>query len=47
MQQECSCGDSCPICEKCDSPQCECYCEFEAETETEPEGEDEEDTMDW
>jgi len=45
MQQECSCGDSCPICEKCDSPQCECYCDFEPDNE--PVAEDNEDEMNW
>lgn len=45
MQQECSCGDSCPICEKCDNPQCECYCDLEPENESEKE--DDEDEMNW
>jgi len=42
MQQECSCGDSCPPCEKCDNPLCECYCDFEGDNETEKEEDNEE-----
>ena len=46
MQQECSCGDSCPLCERCDSPLCECYCDFEPD-DKETETEDETDDMNW
>ena len=48
MQQECSCGDSCPPCEKCDNPLCECYCDFDADGDSEKEEEidNEEDEQD-
>lgn len=39
MQQECSCGDSCPLCDNCENPLCECYCDFDLNVE---EDEDEE-----
>lgn len=42
MQQECSCGDSCPPCEKCDLPLCECYCDFDADGDSEKEEDEEE-----
>lgn len=45
MQQECSCGDSCPLCERCDSPLCECYCDYDPDKE--PENEEETDDMNW
>lgn len=33
MQQECSCGDSCPTCDKCDNPKCECFCEVDSDSD--------------
>ena len=46
MQQECSCGDSCSICDNCDSPQCECYCDFDVKDEDE-EKEDDDEEFGW
>lgn len=43
MQQECSCGDSCPTCDNCDSAQCECNCDLDTENENEETNEDDND----
>jgi hypothetical protein len=34
MTHQCSCGEECPLCLKCDSPKCECFCDLYDDIET-------------
>ncbi len=47
MRQECMCGDNCPVCDDCRSPQCECYCDLESTKKNNGETEDELDNEWW
>lgn len=41
MNQSCSCGADCELCNFCDAPKCECFCDLYDEYK-EPDYEDEE-----
>ena len=28
---DCSCGNSCPDCEECQSPMCDCFCDYKSD----------------
>ncbi|MFC1733466.1 hypothetical protein ACFL6I_24470 [candidate division KSB1 bacterium] len=43
MDEECSCGQDCEICEECGYPYCECECDKDEKNEKD----DEDDEMDW